>query len=71
MGSLLRPAYVRLLSSSLHRRNSLRCDGVTYCEGALIDTVNFESLLEEHRDLDEIWVSRIVDSKQVRKPKTL
>jgi predicted acylesterase/phospholipase RssA len=45
--------------------------GVTYCEGALVDTVNFESLLEEHPDLDEIWVSRIVDSKQIRKPENL
>jgi predicted acylesterase/phospholipase RssA len=44
---------------------------VTYCEGALVDTVNFESLLEEHPELDEIWVSRIVDSKQVRKPENL
>jgi predicted acylesterase/phospholipase RssA len=43
----------------------------TYCEGALVDTVNFESLLEEHPDLDEIWVSRIVDSKQIRKPENL
>jgi predicted acylesterase/phospholipase RssA len=50
--------------------------GVTYCEGALVDTVNFESLLEEHHKppkdkLDEIWVSRIVDSKQIRKPENL
>jgi predicted acylesterase/phospholipase RssA len=45
--------------------------GVTYCEGALVDTVNFDSLLEEHPDLDEIWVSRIVDSKQIRKPENL
>jgi predicted acylesterase/phospholipase RssA len=45
--------------------------GKTYCEGALVDTVNFQSLLEEHPDLDEIWVSRIVDSKQIRKPKNL
>ncbi len=45
--------------------------GVTYCEGALVDTVNFETLLEEHPDLDEIWVSRIVDSKQIRKPENL
>ncbi len=43
----------------------------TYCEGALVDTVNFESLLEEHPHLDEIWVSRIVDVKQIRKPKNL
>jgi predicted acylesterase/phospholipase RssA len=45
--------------------------GKTYCEGALIDTVNFESLLEEHGDLDEIWISRIVDSQQIRKPDNL
>jgi predicted acylesterase/phospholipase RssA len=51
---------------------TVEIDGVTYCEGALVDTVNFESLLEEHGDkLDEIWVSRIVDSKQVRKPENL
>jgi predicted acylesterase/phospholipase RssA len=50
--------------------------GITYCEGALVDTVNFESLIEEHHKpphdkLDEIWVSRIVDSKQIRKPENL
>jgi predicted acylesterase/phospholipase RssA len=50
--------------------------GVTYCEGALVDTVNFASLIEEHHNppndkLDEIWVSRIVDSKQIRKPENL
>lgn len=50
---------------------TVEIDGVTYCEGALVDTVNFVSLLEEHPDLGEIWVSRIVDSKQVRKPKNL
>jgi predicted acylesterase/phospholipase RssA len=50
---------------------TVEIDGVTYCEGALVDTVNFWSLLEEHPDLDEIWVSRIVDSKQIRKPENL
>jgi len=54
---------------------TIEIDKVTYCEGALVDTVNFESLLEEHHkpndELHEIWVSRIVDSKQVRKPKDL
>ena len=43
----------------------------TYCEGALVDTVNFDSLLEEHPDLEEIWVSRIVDLKQIQKPENL
>ncbi|WGS22947.1 MULTISPECIES: patatin-like phospholipase family protein [unclassified Bradyrhizobium] len=54
---------------------TVKIDGVTYCEGALVDTVNFESLLQEHHrpddKLDEIWVSRIVDAKQVRKPENL
>jgi predicted acylesterase/phospholipase RssA len=43
----------------------------TYCEGALVDTVNFDSLLEEHPDLEEIWVSRIVDTKQIQRPENL
>jgi predicted acylesterase/phospholipase RssA len=46
-------------------------DGDTYCEGALVDTVNFKDLLEDHHDVDEIWVSRIVDAKQIRAPKNL
>jgi hypothetical protein len=44
---------------------------ITYCEGALVDTVNFVDLLEEHPDLDEVWVCRIVDRKQVHKPNNL
>lgn len=50
---------------------TVEIDGTTYCEGALVDTVNFKSLLKEHPDLDEIWVNRIVDSKQIRKPENL
>jgi predicted acylesterase/phospholipase RssA len=55
---------------------TVEIDGATYCEGALVDTVNFESLIEEHHKppndkLDEIWVSRIVDSHQIRKPENL
>jgi predicted acylesterase/phospholipase RssA len=46
-------------------------NGYTYCEGALIDTVNFENLLKDHPDLDEVWVSRIVDTKQIRKPRNM
>jgi predicted acylesterase/phospholipase RssA len=47
---------------------------VTYCEGALVDTVNFEALLEHYgdpNDLDEIWVCRIVDKRQIQKPANL
>lgn len=43
----------------------------TYCEGATVDTVNFEDLMRNHPDLDEVWVSRILDIKQVRKPENL
>jgi predicted acylesterase/phospholipase RssA len=50
---------------------TLEIDGDVYCEGALIDTVNFEQLLEDHADLDEIWVSRIVDVQQVRAPENI
>jgi len=50
---------------------TVEIDQVTYCEGALVDTVNFDSLLEEHPDLEEIWVSRIVDAKQIRAPENL
>lgn len=46
-------------------------DGKTYCEGATVDTVNFEDLLRNHPDLEEVWVSRILDIKQVRKPDNL
>lgn len=46
-------------------------DDHAYTEGALIDTVNFRNLVEDHGDLDEIWVCRIVDKSQVRAPKNL
>jgi predicted acylesterase/phospholipase RssA len=52
--------------------------GEAYCEGALVDTVNFRTLLQEHHrwggkensddNLEEIWVSRIVDVRQIRQP---
>lgn len=53
---------------------TVEMNGVTYCEGALVDTVNFEALLEQYADpneLDEIWVCRIVDKGQIRKPANL
>jgi predicted acylesterase/phospholipase RssA len=47
-------------------------DGTEYCEGALVDTVNFEDLLEDHHTdtepVDEIWVSKIVDFEQINTP---
>jgi predicted acylesterase/phospholipase RssA len=50
---------------------TVEMDGDIYCEGALVDTVNFKNLIEDHSDLDEIWVSRIVDSHQIRAPRNL
>ena len=41
-------------------------NGSTYVEGATIDTVGFWDLLENHPDLDEIWVCRILDTHQIR-----
>lgn len=45
--------------------------GITYCEGALVETVNFDDLLELHPDLEEVWVVRIVDTRQVKTPRNL
>ncbi|MEO1457085.1 MAG: patatin-like phospholipase family protein [Pseudomonadota bacterium] len=50
---------------------TVELDGETYCEGALVETVNFDDILRIHEDLDEIWVLRIVDPKQVRRPQNL
>jgi hypothetical protein len=37
----------------------------------LVDTVNFKNLLRDHPDLDEIWISRIIDATQVLPPRDL
>ncbi|MEL6266973.1 MAG: patatin-like phospholipase family protein, partial [Pseudomonadota bacterium] len=50
---------------------TVEIDGTTYCEGALVETVNFDDILRIHGELDEIWVLRIVDPKQVRRPQNL
>jgi predicted acylesterase/phospholipase RssA len=46
-------------------------DREDYCEGALVDTVNFRNLLEDNPHLDEIWVSRLIDSNQILSPRNL
>lgn len=75
---ILQEPYQKITSSSLCACSALpfveetvEIDGDIYCEGALIDTVNFERLIEDHPDLDEIWISRIVDAKQVRPPRNI
>lgn len=50
---------------------TINIDGDTYCEGALVDTVNLKNLLEDHEGVDEIWISKIVDAKQIFPPKNL
>src|SRR6266540_4614902 len=54
---------------------TVRVDGDVYCEGALVDTVNFATLLQDHHSksdpLEEIWINRIVDTRQIRKPENM
>ncbi|KQC11556.1 MAG: hypothetical protein APR62_09580 [Smithella sp. SDB] len=44
-----------------------------YCEGAVINTVELDTLLEhDHKgELDEIWVVKIADYQEVKPPKNL
>ena len=49
----------------------MEIDGIEYTEGALVDTVNFAPLLRDHPDIDEVWVSRIVDDSQVKPARDL
>jgi predicted acylesterase/phospholipase RssA len=50
---------------------TIEMHGDIYCEGALVDTVNFKNLLEDHPDLEEVWVLRIVSKDQIRAPHDL
>ena len=70
-GAINATHYVRVFGSSLHRGNGrdrqryiLRRRAGRYRQFRKLDR-------GASADLDEIWVSRIVDSKQVRKPKNL
>jgi predicted acylesterase/phospholipase RssA len=65
------PASLCACSALPFVEETVEIDGDIYCEGALVDTVNFKQLLEDHPDLDEIWVSRIVDAGQVRPPRNI
>jgi predicted acylesterase/phospholipase RssA len=69
------PASLCACSALPYIEETVTIDGETYCEGALRDTVNFQMLLEDHNrqgdPLDEIWIHRILDAQQVRKPDNL
>ena len=60
-------------SSVLHYTENRTVDGkkYMYCEGAVINTVNLDHLLTDHPDLDEIWVVKIADYKEVKPPENL
>jgi hypothetical protein len=53
----------------------VKVGGDFYCEGAMLDTVNFKRLLFDHHRPDEgdalheIWINRIVDVRQIRQPR--
>ncbi len=79
-----RPArdYKQLTAASLcacsalpYVESTVEVDNDTYCEGALVDTVNFAHLLDRHDvagdHLDEVWIVRIVGKDQVRTPHTI
>ncbi len=70
--------YLRITPESLcacsalpYIEESIFIEGYEYTEGALVDTVNFKNLLQDHPDLDEVWVNRIVDESQVKSPHSL
>jgi predicted acylesterase/phospholipase RssA len=65
------PASLCACSALPYVEETVEIDGDIYCEGALVDTVNFKQLLEDHPDLDEVWISRIVDAKQVKAPRNI
>ena len=70
--------YMRITPRSLcacsalpYIEESIFIDPYEYTEGALVDTVNFQNLLQDHQDLDEVWINRIVDHSQVKSPRSL
>ena len=65
------PASLCACSALPYIEETVEIDGDIYCEGALVDTVNFYHLVEDHPKLDEIWVCRIVDADQVRPPRNI
>lgn len=56
-------------SSILGYLENVDIDDQQYCEGAVADTVNFNDLLVNHPDLNEVWVINILDYKEIKPPK--
>lgn len=55
-------------SSILGYLENVDIDGQQYCEGAVVDTVNFNDLLINHPDLNEVWVINILGYKEIKPP---
>ncbi len=83
---IISPTYEKMSPHSLcacsalpYIEETVRLGGTRYCEGALVDTVNFKNLLEDAAlmlgedgaKLDEIWVCRLVQKEQIREPRNL
>ncbi len=56
-------------SSILGYLQNREIDGDQYCEGSVVDTVNFRHLKEHIHDLEEVWVINILDYKMVKPPR--
>ncbi len=74
----LKPGFKKLTANSLcacsalpYIEETVELDGDTYCEGALVDTVNFKNLLQDFGKIDEVWILRIVAKSQIRQPVNL
>jgi predicted acylesterase/phospholipase RssA len=46
-------------------------DDTPFAEGALVHALTITDLLKNHPDLDEIWVCRLLDHRQLKPPETL
>ncbi len=44
-------------------------DGDKFCEGSVVDTVNFRHLRQHIKELEEVWVINILDYKTVKPPR--
>ena len=49
----------------------VKVDGELHIEGALIDSFCFEAIHQRHNDINEVWISQIVDHSQVKPPTNL
>lgn len=67
----LTPETLCACSALPYIEETVTINGDVYCEGALVDTVNFKQLLEYFHGLDEVWIVRIVDKEQIREPRNL